>query len=398
MEDSTRRATANKRLHVNQRVSGAVGDYIPGPTKRRRRHRLYGHIISAVGERKYLVRFDDGSERECSSALLRVEKMHTNVPPDIQLPTSSHLEHRVVLEELVEEVIDQEEEEPLGASPDDEEMEEELGDVAQEDGDPPNGMPGQLPTENEQPSAKDYTAIKKQALEKIQSLVGEKVTIKTRNNGAMTWTVIASHDPSDVIPEKEHNEYGLKSFKCGDYKRSEILCLVFLKLLFKDWRTKVEKMNAAVAASKIKCKPFTEKDFLTGLAILIGAAEFAKRGSDLFSAKDQLMEEGEEEDENWASLCPDPHFEKFMPFGRWKEFRRFFPDVFADETRKESDVWYQFSAAIDEFNEIRENLICGSRWISVDETMCAWKPRKTATGGLPNISFIIRKPEPLGKI
>ncbi len=56
------------------------------------------------------------------------------------------------------------------------------------------------------------------------------------------------------------------------------------------------------------------------------------------------------------------------------------------------------SAAIDELNEILEKLICGSRWISVDETMRAWKPRKTATGGLPNISFIIRKPEPLGKI
>jgi hypothetical protein len=89
MEDSTRRAQANKRLHVNQRVSGAVGDYIEGPTKRRRRQRLFGHIISAVGERKYLVRFDDGSEKECSSALLKVEKIHANVPPDIQMPTSS---------------------------------------------------------------------------------------------------------------------------------------------------------------------------------------------------------------------------------------------------------------------------------------------------------------------
>jgi hypothetical protein len=26
------------------------------------------------------------------------------------------------------------------------------------------------------------------------------------------WTVIASHNPPDVIPEKEHNEYGLKNF------------------------------------------------------------------------------------------------------------------------------------------------------------------------------------------
>jgi len=63
-------------------------------------------------------------------------------------------------------VVDQEEEEPLGASPEDEEMEEILGNAAQEeevpndaaqekvsgdavqdDGNPPNGMPGQLPTE-----------------------------------------------------------------------------------------------------------------------------------------------------------------------------------------------------------------------------------------------------------
>jgi hypothetical protein len=140
MEDSTKRATANKRLHVNQIVSGAVGDYIEGPTKQRHRQRLYGHIISAVGEQKYMVRFDDGSEKECSSVLLRVEKMHTNVPPDIQMPTETNLEHGVVLQELEEEVVDQEEEEPLGASPDDKEMEEVLGEAAQDDCDPPNGI------------------------------------------------------------------------------------------------------------------------------------------------------------------------------------------------------------------------------------------------------------------
>ena len=72
MEDSARRATANKRLHVNQRVSGALGEYKEGLTKQRHRHRLYGHIVTAVGERKYLVRFDDGTEKECPSAVLRV--------------------------------------------------------------------------------------------------------------------------------------------------------------------------------------------------------------------------------------------------------------------------------------------------------------------------------------
>jgi hypothetical protein len=32
----------------------------------------------------------------------------------------------------------------------------------------------------------------------------------------------------------------------------------------------------------------------------------------------------------------------------------------------------------------------------LDESMPAWCPRKDKTGGLPNISFILRNPEPLG--
>ena len=181
------------------------------------------------------------------------------------------------------------------------------------------------------------------------------------------------------------------------FRKSEILCLTFLRLIFNNYEEKVEKMNEAISATKVKCRPFTQKKLLIGLAILIGAAEFAKRGSDLFSVKDQMVDE-EEESEVWTSLCSEPHFERFMAFGRWKEFRRFFPDVFADNDKKDNDPWYQFSSAVDEFNEIRQKeVLCGS-WVSIDETMCAWKPRKTATGGLPNISFIVRKPEPLGKI
>ncbi len=198
----------------------------------------------------------------------------------------------------------------------------------------------------------------------------------------MTWMVIASHDPPDVIPEKEHGvKYGLMGFQPCDFKRSEGFCLIFLKLLFKNWAEKVKKMNAAISASSAKCRLFTKKEFLTGLGIMIGAAEFAKRGSDLFYVKDQVVLDEEEEEENWASLCPDPHFEKYMPFGRWKEFRKFFPEIFADAERKEVDPWFQFSGAIDEFNEVREELISDFRWISADETMCAWRPRKTATGG-----------------
>jgi hypothetical protein len=65
-----------------------------------------------------------------------------------------------------------------------------------------------------------------------------------------------------------------------------------------------------------------------------------------------------------------------------------FPCYFLGKTRKESDPWYEFSAAIDEFNEIRQLELTCSQWVSLDETMSGWRPRKTALGGLPNISFI----------
>ena len=86
-----------------------------------------------------------------------------------------------------------------------------------------------------------------------------------------------------------------------------------------------------------------------------------------------------------------------MAFSRFKDFRRFFPSIYADKSRKETDVWWEFSGAVDELNLIRTTKLTCSHWISVDESMCAWRPRTTALGGLPNISFVVRKPEPLGK-
>jgi hypothetical protein len=70
----------------------------------------------------------------------------------------------------------------------------------------------------------------------------------------------------------------------------------------------VKKMNEAMLASKAKTQQFSEAEFLTGLAILIGAAGFAQRGCDLFSQNNN----NDEEEEMWASLCAEPHFEKFM--------------------------------------------------------------------------------------
>ena len=85
-----------------------------------------------------------------------------------------------------------------------------------------------------------------------------------------------------------------------------------------------------------------------------------------------------------------------MKLYRFKEFRHYLPKVYERPAEKDSDPWWQFSSAIHEFNEIRNELITLSHVKVMDETMSPWRPRTSKNGRLPNISYIIRKPEPLG--
>jgi hypothetical protein len=161
---------------------------------------------------------------------------------------------------------------------------------------------------------------------------------------------------------------------------------MFPKIAYLDWKSKVAKMNLEVEASKTRRKKFTLKEFLMGLGLLIGAAEFSQKGVDLFRGK--KGDQDKDDFDEWPSISPSPAFEQYMAFSRFKDFRRFFPAIYADKSRKETELWWEFSGAIEEFNEIRTTKLTCSHWISADESICAWRPRTTALGGLPNISFV----------
>ena len=70
--------------------------------------------------------------------------------------------------------------------------------------------------------------------------------------------------------------------------------------------------------------------------------------------------------------------------------------LFADKRKKGSDPWWQLVGGIDGFNEVREKNVSSGFVITLDESMSAFKPQTTKTGNLPHLSFIQRKPEPLG--
>jgi hypothetical protein len=78
------------------------------------------------------------------------------------------------------------------------------------------------------------------------------------------------------------------------------------------------------------------------------------------------------------------------------DFQRISPLNFHDETVKDTDPWWQFSGAVKEFNNDRQCFVKGAKIKAIDESTCAYHPRTMGTGGLPNISFIKRKPEKLG--
>jgi hypothetical protein len=427
--EAERRAASQKRLAPNQRVSGAVGEFIEGPSKRRRRQRLFGHVIQAVGERRYLVRFDNGEEKECASNVLKVESALSSLPPDMPLPAPESVRVTRAYEEAdgdAEIQDNSEEAEDLSTA----RLEEEDAEVAEElseeeedemkdqeprnnDGAPesqppattttnepvhdPNGrMPGQLPTAAAA-TVKDYHSIKKAAKEKVAALVGTEVTVTSRKNGSMTWKVVERHNPPDEkLISKGNRPYGLRDFSTMTHRKSEVLAHMFLELSFLDWKEKVKKINLEVEKTKNKCRKFSLEEFLIGMGLIIGASEFSQKGVELFCGK--KPDEDDDELEQWPSISAAPHFEQYMAFSRFKDFWRFLPSIFADESVKEKDPWWEFSGAIDEFNYIRNTKVVCSQWISADETMCAWRPRTTALGGLPNISFVVRKPEPLGKI
>jgi len=90
-----------------------------------------------------------------------------------------------------------------------------------------------------------------------------------------------------------------------------------------------------------------------------------------------------------------------MSANRFKQWRKFIPSIWANKALQldgKQDPCWQFSSAVSEFNDHRREIIQHSLMLVADESMSAWVPRTSKTGGLSNISFIKRKPEPLGKL
>jgi hypothetical protein len=180
---------------------------------------------------------------------------------------------------------------------------------------------------------------------------------------------------------------------------------LFLLLWPGDWKKQLQQMNEAIERdfkkkSKHKhsvrqIKPVSAYEFFVFLGIIIISGAVGKGGKALFEKEGDRLKDGV------FMLSPVIDLSPHMSMRRFEDIKSYFPQAFADFDKANPrdtnhDPWYMFSKFIAAFNNNRANLIAASVIKLLDESMSAWRPRKYKTGGSPNISFILRKPEPLG--
>jgi hypothetical protein len=83
--------------------------------------------VQSAGENHYLVKFDNGEEKDLPSEVSKVENMIAALPPDALLPVPHSVQEKRVLEEaIVEQLLDDEKEDLPDQLPDSDEAEVEL--------------------------------------------------------------------------------------------------------------------------------------------------------------------------------------------------------------------------------------------------------------------------------
>ena len=254
----------------------------------------------------------------------------------------------------------------------------------------------------------------KNARNKIRHLYHKGTTYKVKSGReSMEWTVIQEYNNLQPVPVRNEDFLGIRDLKLKQRISQSALSMadLFLHLTFKDgeWERSLESMNKKIlnhndslsssrnskgsGGGRRAIQPFSAKEFLIALALLIGAADCAEKGENLWFTKSNKKWK-----KHWVSISPCADFGRYMKLYRFKQFRQFIPKIFEGRQQQgnQKDPWWKFTTGITTFNEIRKKLILPSEVIVLDESMSAFRPQTTKTGKLPNITYIFRKPEDLG--
>ena len=106
-------------------------------------------------------------------------------------------------------------------------------------------------------------------------------------------------------------------------------------------------------------------------------------------------------DELWSDPPKDEYgagvnFSTLMSRADFEAIKKAAPWALANEADQNSDLWWMCRRGVFEYNRNRACTIQPGDAFLGDESMSAWSPTASATGGLPHLSYVERKPEPLG--
>lgn len=89
-------------------------------------------------------------------------------------------------------------------------------------------------------------------------------------------------------------------------------------------------------------------------------------------------------------IIESPRGQTFMSKRRMKEIKKVWVTQFENKSQKDTNPWWRVNRLVDDFNANRKKMVASSRVKTMDESMSAYRPQKTKTGNLPNISYIQR--------
>jgi hypothetical protein len=227
--------------------------------------------------------------------------------------------------------------------------------------------------------------------QKIKNLKGTSVEIKSKNQ-VVKWTVVEDVDPPVVSGAAERPNLGMHAFNFEDCPSDELFGCMFMELLWTDIDSQLSMFNVgildhnnALPSCRQKIKIFTKGELILGYALFIAAAGFNENSLHLFTS-----------DQDGDSFYPPTGFDKHTKYHCFKVWKQFIVQANEDSARKRyDDPWWRFASTLEGFNKVRREKYITSLWDILDEAISAFRPRSTATSKLPNISFILRKPEPL---
>ena len=210
------------------------------------------------------------------------------------------------------------------------------------------------------------------------------------------WEVIRDNEPRN--PPSSYEKHGVIDFEASKFattdRDSDLYDYPYGRLLEAlwpgDWRKQKEMLNASMEKTNIemkqprKIKPATDEEWWRFIGIILFAAKAGNGGvNHLYDKSEQVLKE-----------LPKINLKDIMPEYRMKQLLKHFPDSFHGDD--ESDPWNAVTGIVNGFNQNRADKVAASSTKLMDELMSSWNPTTTKYGGLPNISFIMRKPKPLG--